>query len=108
MLLVMVLLISPHAQAKLQTFEEVFKGSMPSVKSSEVGFYGEVATLLSGDVRLKSTRYFYFVRYRRPLILSLSALNYSKSFALQLGKLHLVILHPLLRMMALFSGCTGM
>ncbi|BEV08831.1 hypothetical protein [Methylophilus sp. DW102] len=48
----MVLLISPHAQAKLQTFEEVFKGTLPSVKSSEFGFYDEVATLLSKDATL--------------------------------------------------------
>jgi hypothetical protein len=52
MLLVMVLLISPHAQAKLQTFEEVFKGTLPSVKSSEFGFYDEVTTLLSKDATL--------------------------------------------------------
>lgn len=104
----MLLLISPHAQAKLQTFEEVFKGTLPSVKSSEFGFYDEVITMLSGDARLKSTSYFDFVRYRRPLISSLSALNYSKSFALQLGKLHLVILYPLLRMQTLFGSCTGM
>lgn len=52
MLLVMVLLISPHAQAKLKTFEEVFKGALPSVKSSEFGFYDEVATLLSKDATL--------------------------------------------------------
>lgn len=51
-LLVMALLISPHAQAKLQTFEEVFKGTLPSVKSSEFGFYDEVTTLLSKDATL--------------------------------------------------------
>lgn len=52
MLLVIVLLISPHAQAKLQTFDEVFKGTLPSVKSSEFGFYDEVTTLLSKDATL--------------------------------------------------------
>jgi hypothetical protein len=51
-LLAMVLLISPHAQAKLQTFEEVFRGTLPSVKSSEFGFYDEVTTLLSKDATL--------------------------------------------------------
>lgn len=52
MLPVMVLLISTHAQAKLQTFEEIFKGTLPPVKSSEFGFYDEVTTLLSKDATL--------------------------------------------------------
>lgn len=52
MLPVIVLLISTHAQAKLETFEEIFKGTLPSVKSSEFGFYDEVTTLLSKDATL--------------------------------------------------------